>query len=66
MNTQHDSTFVVDGQSIGEMRWIVSPATFDWTSGATSYSDSLRQVVVEVNWTITFPDTIRLTRLFQK
>jgi hypothetical protein len=65
LNTQHDSSFVVDGQAIGDMRWIVTPVRFDWTSGVP-YSDSLRRIVVEVNWAVTLPDTIRLTRLFQK
>ena len=63
---QHDSTFVVDGQTIGEMRWIVSPVPYDWTVFTTSYTDSLRQVLVEVNWTVNLSDTVRLSRLFPK
>lgn len=63
---QHDSTFVIDGRTLGEMRWIVSRELYGWTSGFTTYNDTLRRVVVEVNWNDGLPDTVRLARLMEK
>lgn len=63
---QHDSTFDVDGQALGEMRWIVTPELYSWTSGFTTYGDTLRRVVVEIDWNNGYPDTVRLARLIEK
>lgn len=63
---QHDSTFAVDSVVLGEMRWIVSLAPISWTSGTVSYQDTLRSVLVEVNWDNGIADTVRLTRVFEK
>jgi prepilin-type N-terminal cleavage/methylation domain-containing protein len=63
---QHDSTFVVDGQQIGEMRWIVTCELHKWSVGTEDYADSLRRAVVEVTYLAHLPDTIRLERLFEK
>jgi len=59
---QHDSTFVINGETIGTLRWDVSVSQVAWSTKL----DTLKQVVVEVEWNRGFPDTVRLSRMFQK
>jgi hypothetical protein len=62
---QYDSTFVADGNTYGEMRWIVEWRPHTWTAGPV-HLDTLKLVTVEVNWDQSFADTVRVTRYFEK
>lgn len=59
---QHDTTFVMDGQIIGDTRWWVSSVPKAWAS----HNDQLIRVDVEVTWNQGYDDTVRLTRLFDR
>jgi len=56
----HTSTFLIDGAGIGNVQWTVTPVPKSWGV----YSDQLTRIDVEVTWNQTYPDTVRLSRLY--